>query len=338
MKNKLFKTTVLLSVIFVLQFSFAFSSAPRSAAAKVETKSVYLCGFPTGFEVRTKGASVIRLTEVVTENGVISPSAEAGVMVGDVLLTVNGVDITCADDVSKGLNGYSDGAVVITLLRDGVETIKEITPAKDVNGRYRLGVMLRDGTSGIGTMTFIDDDKNYMALGHPICSDSGNIIKVTGGGIYRCSVFGVNKGERGKAGELKGMFINDAPIGNVTENVEQGIIGKISDNFDVEKLLRIETGKASVGKAAIVTCIDGVIPKEYEISIVKNDDFKNSKNLVIKVTDKELLSVAGGIVQGMSGSPIVQNGKLVGAITHVFLNDSTRGYGITIDNMLGALE
>ncbi|MBO7369007.1 MAG: PDZ domain-containing protein, partial [Clostridia bacterium] len=287
---------------------------------------------------RTKGAAIIKLTEVVTEGGVTSPSANAGLYVGDVLLTVNGVDITCADDVTKALKGYNGGAVIITILRDGLETIKEITPALDLGGKYRLGVILRDGTSGIGTMTFIDGSKNFMALGHPICADSGSVIKINSGSIYRCSIFGVNKGEKGRAGELKGMFINDATIGSLTKNTEQGIVGKMNDSFDLENLPLIETGKAEIGKASIVTCVDGVIPKEYEIAIVKSDESKGIKNLVIKVTDKELLSVAGGIVQGMSGSPIVQSGKLVGAITHVFVNDSTRGYGISIENMLEVVK
>ena len=335
MNKKIIKTLFLLLVIFVLQFTFAFTLTDGDVV-KGSAETVYLGGFPAGFEVKSKGATVVKLTDVVTNEGVVSPAKDAGILEGDTLLSVGGVDIFCADDVSKGLDRNTEGSVVITVLRDGKETLKEIVPAKDINGKKRLGLMLRDGTSGIGTMTFIDGSGNFMALGHPICNENG-IIDIGGGEIFRCSIFGVNKGERGRAGELKGIFVSDSPIGVVTKNTSRGIVGKMKDDYGFDDLPNIAIGKAEMGKASIITCVDGVIPKEYDVSIVKTDGNKNDKNLVIKVTDKNLLREAGGIVQGMSGSPIVQNGKLVGAVTHVFVNDPTRGYGIGIDNMLEVL-
>lgn len=329
MKKIIKRSSVLIFITLFIFCSFGFTKADGKAG---ETE-VYLCGFAAGFEIKTKGASILKVTDVVTESGIVSPSA--GILeTGDMILSIGNVEIDKADDVSKALSGSDE--VVITLIRGGEKLIRTVTPVKDVTGSYKLGLMLKDGTSGIGTMTFIKKSGEFMALGHPIVSEDGSILPVSGGELFRCSIFGVNRSEDNRAGELKGLFIGDAPIGKITKNLEEGIFGIIDEKFDKGNLPLIKTGDAAVGKASIVTCIDGVIPKEYSVTVVKSDDQRDSKNLVIKVTDKELLSAAGGIVQGMSGSPIVQNGRLVGAVTHVFVNDPTRGYGISIENMLNA--
>ena len=328
--RKLIKRGVILIIIITVALTTCGFSVASAAGEKV-----YLCGFAAGFEVKTKGVSIIKATEVVTENGVVSPSKDV-VDAGDRLIRINDVDINCAEDVDRGLSSVKGGEVVLTLVRRGETLLRNVSPAKDVGGVLRLGLLLKDGVSGIGTMTFIKRDGTFMALGHPICSDDGEILDITEGEIFRCSLFGVNKAEYGKAGELKGMIIGDSPIGVITENLEQGIKGKMDGSFKAEDLILIETGEARPGKATIVTCVDGVIPKEYDVSLVKVDEDKSSKNFVVKVTDKDLIEVAGGIVQGMSGSPIIQGGKLVGSLTHVFISDSTRGYGISIDSMLAA--
>ena len=328
MKYKIKTTLILTLLIITLGCLFGFSAVGAD-------EELYLCGFPAGFEVKTKGVTVLRTTDVVTKDGVLSPSKEK-LYSGDMILKVNDVEINCAEDVEKGLSGASE-EVVLTVLRNGEKLIRSVTPAKDVNGKIRLGVMLKDGTSGIGTMTFIKKDGTFMALGHPICNEDGSILNVSSGEIFRCSLFGVNKAEYGKAGELKGIIIGDVPIGKIYSNHEQGIVGKMSEDFKTKDLPTVKTGEAKMGKATVITCVDGVLPKEYEISLVKVDNSKQTKNFVVKVTDKELLAVAGGIVQGMSGSPILQDGKLVGCLTHVFIGDSARGYGIAIDKMLEAI-
>ncbi|MBP5177879.1 MAG: SpoIVB peptidase, partial [Clostridia bacterium] len=206
-------------------------------------------------------------------------------------------------------------------------------------GRYKLGLFVRDALEGIGTLTFVKKDGTFMALGHPVCDEDGKKSDIVGGKIMPCSICGVNKGERGRAGELKGAIIGDKPVGEITANYQQGIKGIINDNFDLSKLCEIEIGTGVVGKAEIFCCVDGKKVEAYAVSVVKAEhDGREDKNFVVKVTDKRLIRSTGGIVQGMSGSPIVQGGKLIGALTHVFTNDPTRGYGISAENMLAVCD
>ena len=198
---------------------------------------------------------------------------------------------------------------------------------------YKLGILIRDGVSGIGTITFIKENR-IAALGHPILNDNNSLVEIIGGNVYTCNITGCVKGERGKAGELKGNFIRISPFACIEKNLLCGVYGCLNDNFDYKTLKKVKIGEAVPGEASIYSTTTGNLPKEYSISIIKVDNNEDYKNFVIKVTDKELLNTTGGIVQGMSGSPIVQNGKLVGAVTHVFLNDPTRGFGIKIDKMI----
>ena len=217
--------------------------------------------------------------------------------------------------------------------------LKDVTPRFDLSGRCKLGLFVRDGIEGVGTVTFVKKDGTFMALGHPISEEDKTIPEIVGGNIFRCSVYGVVKGGRGRAGELKGIVISDKAIGSLTDNSLQGIIGKMNGEFDYSSLDAVPVGEAKVGKAEMICCVDGVSVDSYSVSVVKADQRdKNDKNLVLKINDERLISVTGGIVQGMSGSPIVQDGKLVGAVTHVFINDPTRGYGISVKNMLDAVE
>ncbi len=330
-KKKGLSALLIILIIATLSLTVGMKSAKDS-------DYVYLGGFPAGFDIETVGATVIGFCDVVTDEGVISPSKDAGIRTGDIILSLGNVSVNGVKDIETAINMNNGKTIVAKIKRDSQTILKEVEVVKDVAGRQKLGLFVRDGISGIGTMTFITKDGDFMALGHQVCNQSGNILKISGGKIYRCSIFGVNKGERGRAGELKGMFINDCEIGSIKTNNEQGILGKI-DNFDVSKLNKVEIGTAEIGKASIITCVDGIMPKEFSIQIVKVDDLsRKTKNYVIKVTDESLLNIAGGIVQGMSGSPIMQNGKIVGAVTHVFINDPTRGYGISIDNMLALTE
>ena len=199
-----------------------------------------------------------------------------------------------------------------------------------------MGMFVRDDVSGIGTITYIKENNEFGALGHPVTEgESQKALRINSGVAYGCNIIGVNRGVRGKAGEIRGYFIEDEILGVIEKNTAAGIFGKITDEKFTDGLKKMETGEAKPGKASLYSTVEGTRPKEYEITIVKADrSAAENKDLVVKITDEKLIEKTGGILQGMSGSPIVQNGKLVGAVTHVFLNDPTRGFGISIEKMI----
>ncbi len=326
MINKKRKYSILLLLLAIITF---FSAGYSKAYAK--SNQVYLGGMPAGFSLFTRGATVVGLCDVVTENGLISPSKNVGICVGDTILYIDEYEINNALDIEKALE--TGGTKLLTLSRNDELILEKVSTVKDMSGHNKLGVFVRDDVSGIGTITFINGDR-FASLGHPVLDESGELLKITGGKLYNCNITGRVKGERGKAGELRGLFIRSKEIACIEKNQEVGVFGKLNSSFDRSNLTKIEIGQAHMGNASIFSTIDGKSPKEYSISIVKVDNNSETKNFVVKITDSELISSTGGIVQGMSGSPIVQDGKLVGAITHVFINDPTRGFGVAISNML----
>ena len=250
---------------------------------------------------------------------------------------MNGKEINTATDIDKVLKDYKSGFIITEVLHGNQKKLCDVFPEKDVMGLYKLGLFIRDDLNGLGTVTFITDNGTFASLGHPVSNDNGDIYNLKSGDVYESSIVGVNKAKRGQAGELKGVFMGSKPIGSISINTNVGLYGKLN-KFNPLDFVKVCVGQAKIGKAEIVSTVDGQTAKKYEIEIVKIDNrIGNNKNYVIKVVDKELLSYTGGILQGMSGSPIVQDGKLVGAVTHVFINDSSRGYGISINNMLDTL-
>lgn len=303
-----------------------------------QVAEVYVGGMPAGFTLGLGGAQIVGICEVLTEDGAVCPARDAGISVGDIIYTLNGVRIESAADIDKVLE-TSKGKARASVKRGGERIEMQIQPAEDIaSGKRKLGVLIRDSISGIGTVTYIEKESlRFASLGHAVADSTGKLMDVDKGSIFQCSIVNVVKGERGRAGELKGLFLNDKSIAAADTNCATGVYGNFNKSYDTSSLKSMRIGEdAQPGKASIFTTIDGVSPKEYSVSIVKVDGGnKQNKNYVLKITDKRLLDATGGIVQGMSGSPIVQNGKLVGAVTHVFLNDPTRGYGISIGNMLG---
>ncbi len=320
--------------ILVVIVTLLFISFNNYTVAFASEQDLYLGGYVCGFSIDVQGSQVVALTEVVGDKGIVSPSKCAGLVVGDVIMSVNGQKISSSKDFSEILESYEGGYLIIEVMRGENRLFFDVFPEKDVVGSYKIGVFLRDDLQGIGTVTYVKEDGSFASLGHPVTDNNGKLIEINGGKVYNSSILGVLKGIRGRAGELKGIFIGDKDKGEVYKNTNAGMYGKFH-NFNKEQAVKIERGVAHMGKATIFSTVDGDTPKYYDIEIVKTDFRKNNlKNLVIKVTDKELLEYTGGIVQGMSGSPIIQDGKLVGAVTHVFVNDSSRGFGIAIDNML----
>lgn len=306
--------------------------------------SLYLGGEPIGVKISTKGVLVVGLSDIDSSKGnVLSPAAEGGVQIGDSILKINNIEVKSVEDVSSLISKSDGNKVIITIERKGAILDKTCSPVKGKDNEYRIGLWIRDSTAGVGTLTFYQKDTNkFAALGHPITDmDTGTILKVEKGEILSSSIISIRKGERGNPGELKGIFLNEEnPLGNINDNTNCGIFGIanntiINNNFNepVKVALRNEIKE---GPAKIITTIDGNLPKGYDVYIEKllQQEAPGPKSMIIKVTDKELLEKTGGIVQGMSGSPIVQNGKLIGAVTHVLINKPDTGYGIYIEWML----
>ncbi|MEE0682220.1 MAG: SpoIVB peptidase [Candidatus Gastranaerophilaceae bacterium] len=294
-------------------------------------------GNSVGIHINTKGVLVVGMGEVITESGSINPAYEAGVRAGDVISRVNGIEIEDAEHLSQVCNEVT-GPLVLSIVRDGGNLEFTIQPAYDVGDKvYKLGMWIRDNSAGVGTMTFsLPETGRYGALGHAITDvDTGSIITTGGGKLLNSRIVGITKGAKGIPGELKGTFSTSGDgIGVIDANCEFGVFGTL-DNVEANPLypngiLLGYPEEARTGRAAILTTIDGNGIAEYECEIIKIYDQSDpaTKGMVIKVTDERLLEATGGIVQGMSGSPIIQNGKLIGVVTHVFINDPTRGYAL----------
>ena len=302
-------------------------------------QQVVLGGIPIGISLNNDCVEIVGFSNIITENGAGSPASEAGLQIGDKITEINGKKINKSQDITSAVQ--ENAQLDLIFLRNKKENRVKVIAQKDVlSGKYKLGMWVRDESYGIGTLTFVKDGKYFASLGHPITSKNGEIIQIVGGRVHDCNILGVNKGLIGKAGELKGAFNNKQSIGDISINSNFGVYGKfckMPQALDVNNVVTTANiNEVKPGKAQIYSTINGSVPQYYEIEIikVKNQAENHEKGLVIKVTDKNLLAQTGGIVQGMSGSPILQNGKLVGAVTHVFINDPTRGYGIFIDNML----
>ena len=318
---------------------FGMIPIKEAHVTKLVDEKVIPCGNPFGVKILTSGVMVIGLSDITTKNGVVNPAEEADIQIGDVITSINGKSVSSNSEIADIVNESDGEAITIEFIRDDENKTTSLTPAMAYPGSsYKAGIWVRDSSAGIGTITFCLEDGVFGGLGHPICDvDTGEVLPLGSGEIVEASINGVEKGYVGDPGELCGTFDNNYSIGIVNYNSDAGIFGKLntplSSHDPVEIALKqdIETGPAT-----IYTTISGKTPQEYDVEIVSvnvNDD-SNNKNMVIKVTDPELLEQTGGIVQGMSGSPIIQNGKLVGAVTHVFVNDPTKGYGIFAENMM----
>ncbi|MBR4419268.1 MAG: SpoIVB peptidase [Clostridia bacterium] len=326
--------------IFLIIIITTFIISSQTIVFATNEELFFVGGFPIGFDLSTDGALVVGVSEVICEDDIYTPARDAGIKVGDYILSLNGKKIQTVADIDKVLKEYTNGCLIAEILSNSKKSIVSVYPKKDLSGTYKIGVLIRDYLSGIGTVTIIDQKGNFASLGHPITDEEGKQLGIGGGNIYSCSVVGVIKGSRGTAGELKGNISRINKLGSVIGNSEVGINGNFDNNkvcYGEEKPMPL--GEPTLGNATIYTTISGNTPKKYSISIVKIDNNnKHNKDMVIKITDEKLIKYAGGIVQGMSGSPIIQNGKIIGAVTHVFLNDSTRGYAVSIDKMQLSLK
>lgn len=301
-------------------------------------------GNSIGVRLSSEGVLVVGYSDVIVNNQTLpSPAKEAGIEIGDIITEANNEKIESSKSLIDSVRRCKSSKMNLSIIRNGETLKKQINLIEEKNEGYKIGLWVRDSTAGVGTMTFYDKDSGkFAALGHPVTDgDTNEPFVVKEGDLLKSSIISVRKGEKGSPGELKGIFQDeDCPLGKINKNTQCGIFGegnkascKIFDHKPIEVGFRDEI---VTGKATILTTVDESGPKEYEIEILKlfDQNEPGPKSMVIKVTDEVLLSKTGGIVQGMSGSPIIQNGKIVGAVTHVLINKPDVGYGIYIDWML----
>lgn len=301
-------------------------------------------GQPVGVKLNTEGVIVVGFSDVETASGKKkSPSAASGIEMGDSILEINGVKINGSQDVVNTINKNGAKVINIKIRRKENEQVINITPIETLNkNEFKIGLWVRDSTSGVGTLTFYEAASGkFGALGHPINDvDTGILMPIRDGSIYNAKIVSIEQGMRGKPGELRGMFSEEDECGRLEKNTLSGIFGKMTSvkdkNIYNQPVPIARQSEIKEGAAKILTALEGDEIKEYDIYIEKltQQSKPNSKSMIIRVTDKELLTKTGGIVQGMSGSPILQDGKIVGAVTHVFVNRPDMGYGIYIEWML----
>ena len=303
-------------------------------------------GEAIGLRLYTSGVLVVGMSEIVgTDNKSYSPYKDSGIQEGDMIVKIDDKAITCTSDLITKVNECNGNSVEITYVRDGNNYITEIKPTKTEENEYKLGLWVRDAAAGVGTITYYDPESQmFGALGHGILDiDTDQLIDIAKGEVITSKILSIVKGEKGKPGEVQGSIDNGKVIGEVYKNTNFGIYGKLTDVSLIEGGKTLEVmprDEVKLGKATIICTLDNNKREEYEIEIEKlyTSTNRNNKNMIIKVTDERLLEKTGGIIQGMSGSPILQDGKFVGAVTHVMVNNPEKGYGIFADTMLKQMK
>lgn len=309
----------------------AVYNSEKDTRANIKDMDIALGGEAVGIKLLATGVLVMGVDRQDTD-----------LLVGDIILSINDMKVESNSQVADILKKSTGDTLKLEISRNNSTFETNISPEKDsVTGEYKLGLWVKDSSAGVGTMTFYDKNTlRFASLGHGVTETKENyILPITSGGITKTLIYSIKKGEVKDAGELKGTLSNNV-LGDIRFNSENGIYGNLSDSENdtiksKESIQILTKSKIKEGKASIFCTLDDNQVHEYEINIDKVLlTSSGNKNMIIKITDENLIKKTGGIVQGMSGSPIVQDGKLVGAITHVFLNDPTRGYGVFIENMI----
>jgi len=355
-----------LKLFFMLLFWFALmqivfpakrQAAPAMAEADIQVNAVQdvgekvtpvspkliPLGKTTGIKLFSQGTMIVGFADL-QDCGNTSPAKAAGLQMGDVIIAVDAEEIDSNEDLVEALQTLDDETAVLTVQRDNARMDVTVNAYYDPQMEsWRIGAWVRDSIAGIGTITFVDPANGaFGALGHGICdADTGELMPFEKGSIMGSSVVDVKKGKSGAPGELNGAFDMTCDQGTLYANTHQGIFGRITDEavYADEKAVEIAAGdEIRPGKATVLCNVEGTQREAFDIEIEKvyQDSGENLRDMLIRITDKELLKLTGGIVQGMSGSPIIQDGKLIGAVTHVLVNDPEKGYAISIENMLDA--
>jgi len=307
-------------------------------------------GSTIGLKLYTKGVLVVGMNEVETSGNVTKkPYENTGIVEGDMIISINNTAITCTADLLEEVSKSNGEELQVEYVRDGTVYETGIKPEKVEENQYKLGLWVRDSAAGVGTITYYEPSTGrFAALGHGIMDvDTGELLEIANGEIVTANILSINKGEKGTPGEIRGSILNQNTVGQISKNTEIGIYGTLTNagnlNIDLTQEKALEIAKRSeiqIGSAKIICTLENNKTEEYDIEIQKIDinNNENNKSMVIKVTDKELLEKTNGIIQGMSGSPIIQNGKLIGAVTQVFVSSPDMGYGVFADLMIKEMK
>ena len=306
----------------------------------VDRRVLALCGTPFGIKMVTDGVMVVGTGAVTDCNSrAVSPAQTAGIQEGDIILSINGEKISSKKQLTKLVESSAGQPLSLVVRRGEQLTSLHLSPVRSsLDNSYHLGLWVRDSSAGIGTMTFYDPNNGCFAgLGHAICDvDTGQLMPLSQGEIMEASIIGVHAGKSGSPGQLQGAFVANRSIGSLYTNSYNGVYGRLMNQpVDAQTIPMAQCQEVRQGPVQILTTVSGQKPQLFDACIEKLSLSQDepTKNMVLRITDPDLLELSGGIVQGMSGSPIIQDGMLVGAVTHVFVNDPTRGYGIFAENM-----
>lgn len=320
---------------------FGFIPFKESAVSVIQEKKVTPIGYPVGIYVQTDGVLVIDTGSFVSSNGKKVSPAKDILMPGDYICEVNQENIESKNELMEKIAECNGQTLELEIRREDAYYNIEVEPLKDKKGEYKLGIWVRDNAQGIGTLTFADESGYFGALGHGINDvDTTNLMEMKEGGLYQADIISITKGTKGSPGELTGViaYSNRYKLGEIYQNTKKGVYGVLEqENIEVENNAVSIALKQEIEKgAAQILCTISTEPElfDVEITAIHQENDNINRGLELKVTDERLIEVTGGIIQGMSGAPILQNGRIVGAVTHVLVNDPTRGYGIFIENML----
>lgn len=350
MKKRWYRRYLIMILIlcFILETGFSIekiqaeSERWQVSTGEVSNKMVIPGGMPIGIYMKADGVLVLGTDSLLGKDGLEYSPSERIVKEGDYIVGVNGQTVDSKKTLLRYVEELDGGDVTLKLRRNEEVIEVKVTPVKCEDGTYKLGIWIRDSLQGLGTVTYITEDNQFGALGHGIHdSDTDELLEIATGQVYQTRILRIEKGKKGTPGGMEGMIVYNRYnlLGEVVKNTEVGVFGVLENAEEIAEDLTpmpiCSRAEAKTGSATIRCCVTGVV-KEYEIEIVKIDYFTReaNKGMTIKVVDEELLELTGGIIQGMSGSPILQDGKIVGAVTHVLVNDPTRGYGIFIEDMM----
>lgn len=321
--------------------SVAATAMKNTAVQKTaQMPQVYPCGFPVGIYMETEGVMVVTTAQIPTNLETLSSPCEGSLQQGDYITSINGNPVNSKEELVSSVEACAGQPLTLHIVREQESFDISVLPIQDTSGTYRLGVWVKDDVQGIGTLTYISEDGHFGALGHPINdSDTGKRVSVRKGGLYESQIQMIIRGKNGTPGSFCGIICYDTStfLGNIYENTACGIYGNVSalmkEKLEGSTLMQMAHKEEVVCGKAFLRCAVNGEPQDYEVEIIKTQP-GSTGGFQICVTDKVLLEKTGGIIQGMSGSPLIQNGKMIGAVTHVFVNDPTKGYAIYAEDML----